>query len=51
LFLIRVGEILLSKVPEKLTGMLGLVFMPILSRSDGERSKEGYETTVKGCDI
>lgn len=51
LFLIRVGEMLLSKVLEKLTRMLGLVFMTILSRSVGEKSKEGCETTVKGWNI
>lgn len=41
---------LLSKVLEKLTRILGLVFMSVLPRV-GEKSKDGYETTVKGWNI
>lgn len=41
---------LLSKVLEKLTRMLGLFFMSILPRV-GEKSKEGNETTLKGWNI
>lgn len=50
LFLIRVGEMFLSKVLEKLIRMLGLFFTSILPRL-GEKSKGGYETTVKGWNI